>query len=170
MHRVANNSRRGQHIFQIKMSCPSIHDTVLTRQSALPTELPAGSSADRALSLQHNTRQRQTPCMVAQKPISYIMDRILSRQQLRNVLVVGVTPLQLAVEPDTWVKTSVNWSKLRGNVTSYAAAFQPRNFRLSLLPQNCESFQPSSACVQLHTHVVLFACLKKTWRASYPTL
>ena len=36
-----------------------LHDTLLSRQSALPTELP-GQLRGRALSLQHNTTQRNT--------------------------------------------------------------------------------------------------------------
>ena len=78
---ISNNQRHlEQHIFR-SFFLLGLEPTTLCyipRQSALPTELYIyqGSSAGRALSLQHNTTQDKgkphptTLCMVTQKPIT----------------------------------------------------------------------------------------------------
>ena len=58
VHNKQSNTNQDNTFFKgkRKRSCPRTHDTLHTRQSALPTELPAG----RVLSLQHNTTQHNT--------------------------------------------------------------------------------------------------------------
>ena len=64
---VHSNTNQDNTFFKGKWSCPGwtrTHDTLLSRQSALPTELPGQLSKQGSKSTtQHNTRQSQTPIL-----------------------------------------------------------------------------------------------------------
>ena len=59
-----------------------IHDTLRSRQSALPTELPAQlSRQDSKSTTQHNTRQSQTPILCAMAQIAQKNPHLICRSR-----------------------------------------------------------------------------------------
>ena len=85
VHNKQSNTNQDNSLFKGKRSCPGgtqTHDTPLTTQSALPTELPGQLSRQGPKSTtQHNTRQSQTPILRAMVQIAQKNPHLICRSR-----------------------------------------------------------------------------------------
>ena len=97
---VHSNTNQDNFFFKGKRSCPgwdSTHDTLLSRQSALPTELPGQLSKQGSKStIQHNTRQSQTPILCAIASTWFVLYvSVVCFSAIRRCTTSGYQPLEV---------------------------------------------------------------------------